>query len=195
MALSKLKKIDLREEWKHEATDFTKPLVPGPLEIGFDYHFGVPQNHGDASGVYVRNRQTMGLRSDRLDPSVISPYGRAYFGIDAPQRVDVTGSRPGDTEQRRRATAAKIVIGRDEIDRFGDSTTSEVLKRLPGITMPGNACKLTSAFCPPRIRRRVSSKAEATTHTLDRSWISNNSSPTSTYSPTARARLVMTPLR
>ena len=55
----------------------------------------------------------------------------------APQRVDVTGNRPGETEQRRRATAAKIVIGREEIDRFGDSTTSEVLKRLPGITMPG----------------------------------------------------------
>jgi outer membrane receptor for ferrienterochelin and colicins len=55
----------------------------------------------------------------------------------APQRVDVTGSRPGDNEQRRQATAAKIVIGRDEIERFGDSTTSEVLKRLPGITMPG----------------------------------------------------------
>ena len=55
----------------------------------------------------------------------------------APQRVDVTGNRPGDNEQRRQATAAKIVIGRDEIERFGDSTTSEVLKRLPGITMPG----------------------------------------------------------
>ena len=53
------------------------------------------------------------------------------------QRVDVTANRPGDSEQRRQATAAKIVIGRDEIERFGDSTTSEVLKRLPGITMPG----------------------------------------------------------
>ncbi len=43
--------------------DFTKPLTPGPLDIGFDYHFAVPQNHGDASGVYVRNRQVVGLRS------------------------------------------------------------------------------------------------------------------------------------
>src|SRR6187455_2104191 len=54
-----------------------------------------------------------------------------------PQRIDVTGNRPGDAEQRRQSTAAKIVIGREEIERFGDSTTSEVLKRLPGITMPG----------------------------------------------------------
>ncbi|MCP4510201.1 MAG: sulfatase-like hydrolase/transferase, partial [Fuerstiella sp.] len=35
--------------------DFTKPLTPGPLDLGFDYHFAVPQNHGDASGVFVRN--------------------------------------------------------------------------------------------------------------------------------------------
>jgi iron complex outermembrane receptor protein len=55
----------------------------------------------------------------------------------APQRVDVTGTRPAESEQRRQATSPKIVIGREEIERFGDSTTSEVLKRLPGITMPG----------------------------------------------------------
>ena len=67
----------------------------------------------------------------------------------APQRIDVTGNRPSDTEQRRQATAAKIVIGRDEIERFGDSTTSEVLKRLPGITMPGPAGRGGGA---PRMR-------------------------------------------
>lgn len=55
----------------------------------------------------------------------------------APQQVEVTGSRQTDTEQRRQATAAKIVIGREEIDRFGDSTLGEVLKRLPGVTTAG----------------------------------------------------------
>lgn len=68
--------------------DFTKQLTPGPLDIGFDYHFAVPQNHGDASGVYVRNRQVVGLRSGRNVPSGKSPYGRDFMGIDAPQRVD-----------------------------------------------------------------------------------------------------------
>jgi arylsulfatase A-like enzyme len=67
---------------------FTKRLQPGPLEIGFDYHFGVPQNHGDAAGIYVRNRSTVGLRSSRIVPSGTSPYGREFFGIDAPHRVD-----------------------------------------------------------------------------------------------------------
>ena len=55
----------------------------------------------------------------------------------AQQRIEVTGGRASDTEQRRQSTAAKIVIGRDEIERFGDSNTLEVLKRLPGVTVPG----------------------------------------------------------
>lgn len=71
-----------------DKADFTKPLSPGPLDIGFDYHFAVPQNHGDASGVYVRNREVFGLRSARKIPVGKSPYGRDYMGIDAPQRVD-----------------------------------------------------------------------------------------------------------
>jgi iron complex outermembrane receptor protein len=53
--------------------------------------------------------------------------------------VEVTGSRPDDTSERRQSTAAKIVIGREEIERFGDSTLGDVLKRLPGVTMQGRA--------------------------------------------------------
>lgn len=68
--------------------DFTKSLSPGPLDLGFDYHFAVPQNHGDASGVYVRNRDVVGLRSERSIDAGKSPYGRDFMGIDAPQRVD-----------------------------------------------------------------------------------------------------------
>tara|TARA_R110002049_G_scaffold50370_3_gene143176 strand:- start:232139 stop:234343 length:2205 start_codon:yes stop_codon:yes gene_type:complete len=71
-----------------EKHDFTEPLSPGPLDLGFDYHFAVPQNHGDASGVYVRNREVVGLRSDRRVPAGKSPYGRDFMGIDAPQRID-----------------------------------------------------------------------------------------------------------
>ncbi|WP_161974494.1 TonB-dependent receptor plug domain-containing protein [Piscinibacter terrae] len=52
-------------------------------------------------------------------------------------RVEVTGGRANETEQRRQSTAAKIIIGRDEIERYGDSTVGEVLKRLPGVTMQG----------------------------------------------------------
>ena len=71
-----------------DRADFTKPLIPGPLDLGFDYHFAVPQNHGDAAGVYIRNRNVVGLRSPRTIDAGTSPYGRKFMGIDAPQRVD-----------------------------------------------------------------------------------------------------------
>jgi outer membrane receptor for ferrienterochelin and colicins len=53
------------------------------------------------------------------------------------QQVDIRGDRTRETDERRQSTAAKIVIGRDDIERMGDSTTSEVLKRLPGVTIGG----------------------------------------------------------
>ena len=57
---------------------------------------------------------------------------------DAPSlgRVEVIGSS-SDTDQRRASTAAKIIIGKEDIERFGDSSVSEVLKRLPGVTTGG----------------------------------------------------------
>lgn len=66
--------------------DLTAKLSPGPLDLGFDYHFGVPQNHGDMWGVYVENDRVYGLRSKRLQPYSRSFYGSPYVGLDAPQR-------------------------------------------------------------------------------------------------------------
>jgi outer membrane receptor for ferrienterochelin and colicins len=40
-------------------------------------------------------------------------------------------------EERRRVSAAKIVYGREDIERFDDATVGEVLRRLPGITYSG----------------------------------------------------------
>ncbi|MBK6862253.1 MAG: TonB-dependent receptor [Ideonella sp.] len=53
------------------------------------------------------------------------------------ERVEITGQRGDELEQRRQSTAAKIIVGRDEIERYGDTTLGEVLKRLPGVTMGG----------------------------------------------------------
>jgi iron complex outermembrane receptor protein len=64
------------------------------------------------------------------------------------QRIEITGGRSNDTEERRRATASKIVIGREEIDKFGDATIGEVLRRLPGVTTPG----APGRGGPPRMR-------------------------------------------
>lgn len=68
--------------------DFTAKLSPGPLDLGFDYHFGVPQNHGDMHGVYIENDRIYGLRSTKVQPYSRTFYGPQYLGYDAPQRVN-----------------------------------------------------------------------------------------------------------
>ena len=56
---------------------------------------------------------------------------------------EATTLKPGEvrasleTEGRRQATAAKIIIGREDIERYGDSTLGELFKRLPGVTSSG----------------------------------------------------------
>jgi arylsulfatase A-like enzyme len=47
-------------------TDYTAELSPGPLDIGFDYHFSVPSNHGDLTGVFVEDRWVYGLRAGKI---------------------------------------------------------------------------------------------------------------------------------
>jgi arylsulfatase A-like enzyme len=62
--------------------DYTKELKPGPLELGFDYQFAVPQNHNDITRVFVENHRVFGLRSDKLAPAP------GKLGLDAPERDD-----------------------------------------------------------------------------------------------------------
>ncbi len=71
-------------------TDYAAELTPGPLDIGFDYHFGVPANHGDLTGVYVENRYVYGLRGGQI-PASMKPkspvpdsddFQKTYTGAD-----------------------------------------------------------------------------------------------------------------
>ena len=56
----------------------------------------------------------------------------------AAQRVEITATQALDSnEERRRSTASRITFGREELDRMGDSTLGEVLKRLPGVSIGG----------------------------------------------------------
>ena len=66
----------------------------------------------------------------------------------AAQQVQITGSRENDAEARRQSPSAKIVVGREEIDKFGDANIGEVLRRLPGVTTPGPPGR----GGPPRLR-------------------------------------------
>ncbi len=69
--------------------EYTGTLKPGPLDLGFDYHFGVPQNHGDKMGVYIENDHIYGIRSDKIQPYSRTFYGPQYYGFDAPQRKNI----------------------------------------------------------------------------------------------------------
>jgi arylsulfatase A-like enzyme len=65
-----------------------QPLVPGPNSLGFDYHFGVPNQIDWLPKVYVENDQIWGLRSKGKHPYGRSSYkNQPYHGYDAPQRV------------------------------------------------------------------------------------------------------------
>ena len=85
---------------------------------------------------------------DGTKPSQGSPPGDTKPAADKPaatptpaaqklDAVEITGARPDDIQERRASTAAKIIVGRDEIERYGDSTLGDVLKRLPGVTIQG----------------------------------------------------------
>jgi iron complex outermembrane receptor protein len=70
-------------------------------------------------------------------PAASAPT-RARPAADKPQQVEIKGTSPTDTqEDRRQSTASRITFGREELDRMGDTSLGEVLKRLPGVTMGG----------------------------------------------------------
>lgn len=61
---------------------------------------------------------------------------RAEDGKEKIQQVLIQGGQ-SDDDVRRQSTAAKLVFGREELDRNGDTNLGEVLKRLPGVTVGG----------------------------------------------------------
>jgi len=58
------------------------------------------------------------------------------------ERIEVRARPQSDTELRRRAPVAKQVYGREELDKFGDNSVADVLKRLPGVSMQGNSPRM-----------------------------------------------------
>lgn len=69
--------------------------------------------------------------------ALAAPPADAPKPAEAPQQVTVSGSRGNDIDQRRNATAAKMIFGREELERNGDGSVGEMLKRVPGVTMGG----------------------------------------------------------
>ena len=86
------------------------------------------------------------MQASTLTRSFLVPFALTATAVLAQQasapaadmgRIEITSGRDNDTQQRRESTASKIVIGREEIERQGDSNLGEILKRMPGITLGG----------------------------------------------------------
>lgn len=73
---------------------------------------------------------------------VLGGLPMVVFGQAAPQQVEISAQPPSDTEQRRRDPVAKSIYGREELDKYGDTSLSDVLKRLPGVNMQGGNPRL-----------------------------------------------------
>ncbi|MCX7172667.1 MAG: TonB-dependent receptor, partial [Proteobacteria bacterium] len=69
------------------------------------------------------------------DGSARPPGGRI-------ERVEVSARPQSDTDLRRRAMVAKQVYGREEMDKYGDTSVADVLKRLPGVSMQGSSPRM-----------------------------------------------------
>jgi arylsulfatase A len=70
--------------------DWNKDLRPGPLELGFDYYFGVPVLNSHPPFVYVENHRVVGLTPD--DPLV---YGAKAETEEFPEKwnTDIGGGK------------------------------------------------------------------------------------------------------
>ena len=101
-------------------TDYAAELSPGPLDIGFDYHFAVPANHGDLTGAYIENRFVYGLRSGKIPDGLILPGPAAD---DANYQATYTSA---DTENAR-ATILDLDAPRRKNERVMATLTDKAI--------------------------------------------------------------------
>ncbi|WP_158228988.1 TonB-dependent receptor plug domain-containing protein [Chitinimonas sp. BJB300] len=59
--------------------------------------------------------------------------------VQRTEQISITGRQLSDTLQRQQSSASRIIIGKEEINRYGDTSVADVLKRLPGVTLGGKA--------------------------------------------------------
>jgi arylsulfatase A len=80
--------------YQKRTPNYYKALSPGPLDLGFDYHWGVPVNHGDNIGAWVENDHIFGMvdKMEDLPEEQRQPKynwnGEKMLGIPAPYRTD-----------------------------------------------------------------------------------------------------------
>ena len=58
------------------------------------------------------------------------------------ERIEITTRPLSDTDLRRHSPVAKQIYGREELDKYGDTSVTDVLKRLPGVDIANGAPRL-----------------------------------------------------
>ena len=86
-------------------------------------------------GLALHSAWAQDIPGSSAEPSTRAPGSKL-------ERVEILGKQTTDNDLRRRAQIAKQVYGREELDKYGDTNVGDVLKRLPGITMQGNAPRM-----------------------------------------------------
>ena len=80
-----------------DALDWNGEIMPGPLEIGFDYAFIMPATGDRVPCVYVENRHVVGLDpKDPIQVSFASRVGTEPTGRDNPELLKVKPSHGHD---------------------------------------------------------------------------------------------------
>ena len=91
---------------------------------------GIPQPPGTTGPRGPNPHAPPALRTPPKPPAPKPPPPKE----DA-QKLERIEVQAGSETERRESTAAKIIVNRDEINKYGDTNVMEVLKRLPGITV------------------------------------------------------------
>ncbi len=80
--------------------------------------------------------------------ALTAPLWAAALGMVGPalgqgaQQVEITAQPPREGDQRRRDPVARTIVGRDELEKYGDIAVTDVLKRQPGVTVQGGSPRL-----------------------------------------------------
>ncbi|MFB3825155.1 MAG: arylsulfatase [Bryobacteraceae bacterium] len=151
------------------AVDWNRPLRPGPLELGFSYHFGVPSNHGDITRAFVRNdalvgrapgvpyapgtpdTQATGLSQPRVDDRVnVTLAGESVAFLERSARqpfflyfTPVAVHNPVTPNKQFRGKAAAGLYG-DYVGEL-DWAVGQVLAALDRLKLAGNTLVLFSS--------------------------------------------------
>ncbi len=84
-----LKQGTVRREQREETIDFTKPILSGPTDLGFDYFFGTPGcPTDDPPWCFIENKHTVGV-PDMISPTDPAGEGRKLLMVPGWRHEDV----------------------------------------------------------------------------------------------------------